>query len=319
MIRHRAIPASAEIYVLAEGPIWDDVRQRLLWVDINGHRVLAGELRPGPEAKQVVETQRLTFEGTVGAVVCSEAGDLLLAGPRNLLVVRAGSPVAPDGSVATEAGPALIPDGKNSRLNDGGCDPRGRFLVGSLPLDDRQNDEQLLRIEPSGQVRLIDDHLGLSNGLAWSPDGTRFYSIDTVAGLIWQRDYDADTDEFGPRTVLRHIDDGSPDGMCVDAQGNLWVAIWGAGEVRCFSPTGEQLAVVTVAAPNTSCVAFVGPGLDTLLITTASEQLSSEQAELYPDSGRLFTATVGAVGVPVPYWSGPTPTLLENSGAPSCT
>jgi sugar lactone lactonase YvrE len=92
--------------------------------------------------------------------------------------------------------------------------------------------------------------------------------------------------------------------MCVDAEGNLWVAIWGAGQVRCFSPDGEPLATVEVAAPNTSSVALVGPNLDTLLITTASEQLSADQLAQYPDSGKLFTAEVGARGLPVPYWSG---------------
>jgi sugar lactone lactonase YvrE len=92
--------------------------------------------------------------------------------------------------------------------------------------------------------------------------------------------------------------------MCVDVEGNLWVAIWGAGEVRCFAPTGELLATVEVAAPNTSSVAFVGPNLDTLLITTASEQLSAAQHDQFPDSGRLFTAAVGKIGCPTSYWSG---------------
>ena len=86
--------------------------------------------------------------------------------------------------------------------------------------------------------------------------------------------------------------DGSPDGMCADEQGNLWIAIWGAGQVRCYSPAGEQRAVVDVPAPNTTSVAFVGPTLETLLITTASEQLSATQLARYPNSGRLFIAHV---------------------------
>jgi sugar lactone lactonase YvrE len=92
--------------------------------------------------------------------------------------------------------------------------------------------------------------------------------------------------------------------MCADAHGNLWVAIWGAGQVRCYSPAGEQRAVVDVPAPNTTSVAFVGQSLDTLLITTASEQLSGTQLDRYPDSGRLFTARVEVSGVPVPPWTG---------------
>jgi len=307
MIRHSANPASDESYVLAEGPVWDGARNRVLWVDINGHHVLTGELLTDElQGDRIVETERLSFPGTVGAVVCSAAGELLFAGPRQLLTV------GPDGSVATAPGPDLIPPDKNSRLNDGGCDPSGRFLVGSLNLDDRPDpdntdapdDEQLLRIDPSGRVTVIDDDLGLSNGLAWSPDGSWFYSIDTKPGLIWIRSYDSDSGRYGERRVFLKISNGSPDGMCLDAEGNLWVAIWGAGEVRCFSPTGEPLAIVEVAAPHTTSVAFVGPNLDTLLITTATEQLSTAQLDQYPDSGKLFTASVGKTGLPVPYWSG---------------
>jgi sugar lactone lactonase YvrE len=299
MIKHLATPASSHTYVLAEGPVWDAARQRVLWVDINAGLVLVGDL----QGTEVIERQRLSFPGTVGAVVCSAAGELLVAGSQELFSI------APDvgpagGPVATVPGPTLIPPGKNSRLNDGGCDPAGRFVVGSLALDDRQDDEQLLRVEDSGQITVIDDHLALSNGLAWSPDGTWFYSVDTTPGLIWIRSYDSTSGHYGERRVFLKITDGHPDGMCVDAEGNLWVAVWGAGAVRCFSPTAELLATVEVPAPNTSSVAFVGPDLDTLLITTASEQLSQDQLDQYPDSGKLFTAAVGATGLPVPYWSG---------------
>lgn len=300
MITYQATPATAERYVLAEGPVWDGVRRRVLWVDINGQLVLTGELQQTDELQQhqIVETQRLAFPGTVGAVVCSASGELLAAGPRGLFTAAA------DDTAWTPRGPALIEPGTNSRLNDGACDPAGRFLVGSLALDDRQNEEQLFRIETAGQSTVIDDRLGLSNGLAWSPDGAWFYSIDTAPGLIWVRSYDGDSGRYGERQVLLTITDGHPDGMCTDTEGNLWVAVWGAGQVRCYSPSGETLAVVEVAAPNTSCVAFVGPDLDTLLITTASEQLSGAQMAQYPDSGKLFTASVGVTGFPVPYWNG---------------
>jgi sugar lactone lactonase YvrE len=288
---YRASLAAPEVYGLSEGPVWDAERERVLWVDINVGNVHIGTFADG----RMVPTERLSFPGTVGAVVCSADGTLLVAGARHLHTIRA------DGS--REDGVQVIPDDKASRLNDGGCDPVGRFLVGSLCLDDREQDEQLLRIEGS-QVTVIDDDLSLSNGLAWSPDGTRFYSIDTIPGVVWVRDYDCDTGHWGERRVLLKISDGSPDGMCLDRDGNLWIAIWGAGEVRCFTPSGEQLATIEVPAPNTSCVAFVGPELDTLLITTASEQLTPEQLQQYPDSGKLFTAKVGTTGLPVPTWSG---------------
>jgi sugar lactone lactonase YvrE len=287
-----ASPASPEIYGLAEGPFWDCKRQRVMWVDINAGHVHFGELIEG----QIAPRGRLAFDETVGAVVCSSDGAILVAGANGLRTI------APDGT--TTIAEPLIERGKRSRLNDGGCDPAGRFLVGSLALDGRENGEFLWRISESGAVTVIDNDLTLSNGLGWSPDGRVLYSVDTVPGIVWQRNYDSVTGAIGTRSRLLHISDGSPDGLCLDTDGNLWIAIWGQGEVRCYSPTGSQLATILVAAPNVSSVAFIGPDLDILLITTASEELSNSQLAEYPDSGRLFTCRPGSTGLPVPSWSG---------------
>jgi sugar lactone lactonase YvrE len=277
----RAEVASDESYGLGEGPLWDAVRERVLWVDINAGHVHSGFLRDG----RVVPAEPLSFPGTVGAVVCAEDGELLVAGQRELWRVT------PDGAKTPDV--KLIPDEKASRLNDGACDPAGRFLVGSMALDDRVGEEILIRIEDSA---VIDDDLTLSNGLAWTPDGDQMYSIDTEPGMIWIRDYDPATGFCGAREEFLRVMEGSPDGCCVDADGNLWLAVWSAGEVRCFSPSGDLLAIVEVAAPNTTSVAFAGPRLDTLLITTA-------RSDGFPDSGKLFSCDVGVTGLPVPAWS----------------
>jgi sugar lactone lactonase YvrE len=145
----------------------------------------------------------------------------------------------------------------------------------------------------------VDDDLTLSNGLGWSPDGGTFYSIDSLRGAVFARSYPS-----GERTVLLQFPDEVPDGMCVDTDGNLWIAIWGAGEVRSFTPTGELRGVVTVPAPHTTCPAFAGPGLDVLVITTATAELTPEQLSAYPLSGHLFTARVGATGLPATPWAG---------------
>jgi sugar lactone lactonase YvrE len=286
------MPASAERYGLGEGPVWDGDRNRVLWVDINAGAVHSGIL---VEA-QVTHDTVFRLAETVGAVVASREGELLVAGARRLYSVSIQGVVS--------AGPQIVADTVASRLNDGACDPDGRFLVGTLALDDRVSEEQLVRINANGGVEVIDDDLGLSNGLAFTADGRRLYSIDTTSAIVWSRDYDPETGAIGARHQLLHFDDGHPDGMCLDEQGNLWIAMWGAGEVRCYSPDGSQRAVVDVAAPNTTSVAFVGPALDTLLITTASEQLSDTQRADAPDSGRLFTARVGTRGLGVPMWAG---------------
>jgi sugar lactone lactonase YvrE len=281
----RAQGACAESYGLGEGPLWDATRQRVLWVDINAGHVHLGDWAVG----KVVPRERLDFPGTVGAVVRSAAGELLVAGRRELWTV------AVDGTRAT--GARLISAGTASRLNDGGCDPAGRFLVGGMALDDRTGQEALVRVDGREAVTVLDDDLTLSNGLAWSPDGRRMYSVDTASGVVWARHYDPTTGAVGAREEFLRV--GSPDGLCVDAEGHLWIAVWGAGQVRRYSPAGELGAVVEVPAPHTTSVAFVGPNLDTLLITTARHgQFES------PDAGRLFSCDVGVTGHPVAAWAG---------------
>jgi sugar lactone lactonase YvrE len=290
--RFRAVPASEQRYGLAEGPVWDAPRNRVLWVDINAGTVQAGAL----DGQRLTEETLLRMSESVGAVLCSAAGEMLVAGARRLYSVGV------DGTVRD--GPRIIADAIASRLNDAGTDPAGRCLVGSLALDGREHQEVLVRVDADGSVTVLDDDLGLSNGLAFTPTGTELYSIDTTPGIVWVRDYDAADGAVGPRRELLHVTDGSPDGMCLDSLGNLWIAIFGGGEVRCYSPAGEQLATVDVSAPNTTSVAFVGPELDTLLITTASEQLTTAQLDTYPDSGRLFTANVEVSGLRVTPWAG---------------
>jgi sugar lactone lactonase YvrE len=268
---------------LAEGPLWDGARERLLWVDINAGEVHAGSLRDGLIADAA---PLVGFDETVGAVVCAQGGQLLVAGARSVF-----TPGDPSGATS------LFDAGKNSRLNDGACDPAGRFLVGSMALDDREGEECLYRIELDGSVTIVDEDLTLSNGLAWSPEGTVLYSVDTTPGIVYARAYDAESGACGERTVALRIKDGSPDGMCIDADGNLWIAIWGAGQVRCYTPGGELVATVEVPAPHVTSVAFIGPQLDTLFITSAHEDESQ-------NAGHLFTARVGARGTPTTPWAG---------------
>jgi sugar lactone lactonase YvrE len=288
-----ATVASERAYELAEGPVWDEERARVLWVDINPGQVHIGSLH-----EDVVEdTVVLRFDQMVGAAVCSADGRLLVAGQRDLYLVE---PEARRRHLC-----ALVPAEKNSRLNDGACDPAGRFLVGSMALDARQGEECLYRLGSDGTPATLDSDLTLSNGLAWSPDGSVLYTVDTTPGIVWSRPYDVTTGATGARSQILHFGKASPDGMCVDTDGNLWVAVWGAGEVRCFTPAGERVATVTVPAPLTTSVAFVGQARDTLLITTARDQLSSAQVDAFPLSGHHFIAHVNATGVPTTPWAGP--------------
>ncbi|GAA3946357.1 SMP-30/gluconolactonase/LRE family protein [Actinoplanes auranticolor] len=280
--------ASAQSFLLGEGPVWDAPRDRLLWVDIDAGSVHEGRF----DGDQVIVTGTDKRDRTVGAVVCSAAGELLVAGAETLL---------------TTPPTRVVAAGSGHRLNDGACDPAGAFLVGTLALGDTEGEETLVRLERDGSLTVLDDDLNLSNGLCWSPDGSLLYSIDSVPGIVWVRSYDAATGATGPRREWLRITDGLPDGLCADADGHLWIAIWGAGEVRRYTPDARPAGVVTVPAPHTTSVAFVGAGLDRLLITTATAHLSAEQLAAYPLSGRLFLADVGITGLPVTPWAGPNP------------
>ncbi|MBG6106438.1 SMP-30/gluconolactonase/LRE family protein [Frigoribacterium sp. CG_9.8] len=285
-----AVRASSERHVLAEGPVWVADSSQLIWIDVEEGTVFLGRIR----GAQIEQTQRFDFDGRVGAAVPGTDGSLLVAAQDRLVVIAA------DGSRID--GPLIVADGVDSRSNDGAVDPAGRFLVGTLALDGREGQESLYRWERDGSLTTIDSDLTLSNGLVWSPDGTLMYSTDTVPGIIWVRDYDAVSGVCGARRQFVHIEHGYPDGICVDARGHLWVAIWGAGEVRSFDPYGVAGNTVTVPVPHVSSVAFVGDDLDWLLITTASRDLSPVELADYPGAGFLFLANVGVTGTPTTLW-----------------
>jgi sugar lactone lactonase YvrE len=267
--RWRAVSASDDEFRLAEGPVWDGPRERLIWVEIEAGAVHTGRLAGG----RVERTGSQVIDRTVGAVAVTRTGGLLVAGTETLLEVAADGRVTP--------GPRILPAGCGRRLNDGKCDPSGDFIVGSMQLDEQPGTaEVLVRVGPDRQVKVLDTELGLANGMAWTPD---FYSIDTAPGTVYVRhDYES------PREVFLR-DDWNPDGMCADRDGNLWIAVYGSGEVRRFSPGGELTGVVEVEDAEVTCPQFAGPELRTLVITTRRH---------------LFTADVGATGVPSSEWAG---------------
>lgn len=288
--------ATDESFSLGEGPVWDAARGRLLWVDILEGTILEGVLQE-VSGDQVVEvTARHHFEEMVAAVAVGPEGTLLVAAQERLVVQQ------PDGT--RQDGPRVLAAGTGRRLNDGSTDPAGRFLVGTMSLEDPSDSETLVRLEPDGTLTELDGDLALSNGLAWSADGHRMYSVDTMRGTVFVRDYDPSTGTSGERREHLRVEGGAPDGVAMDAEEHLWVALFGAGEVRRYAPDGAVVERVVVPAPNTSSVAFAGPDLRTLVITTATSELSQEQLERFPDSGRLFTARIAVPGLVVPPWAG---------------
>jgi sugar lactone lactonase YvrE len=293
---YEARVASGPRHVLAEGPVWNPASGTLIWVDIVRGTVFEGSVGPSSAGGAAIEVLReWQFEGMVGVAVPGPDGALLVAGQDHLVVVAA------DGR--RRDGPIIVRDPATSRTNDGACDPAGRLLLGTIRFDEVAGYDVLVRVDDDGSVRTLDSDLGISNGLAWSPDGRTLYSTDTSAKTIWARDYDPASGAIGERRPQLRLDE-HPDGICVDARGYIWAALWGTGEARAFTPDGEVVDVITVPAPHVSSLAFVGPELDRLVITTASRDLDAAGLASYPDAGRLFLADVAVTGVPTFPWSG---------------
>lgn len=290
-----ATPAGTDSYILSEGPVWDAETGRVTWVDIEAGAVLSAPLVEVDGEPRIGAVSRVDVGEQVGCAIPLDGGRTLVALTRRLAIVEV------DGSLTL--GSEILPEG--TRFNDGTIDPQGRLVVGSLSLGESSNTHVLLRLEHDGSVTTIDDDLGLSNGLGWSPDGTVFYSIDTEAGRIHRRSYGVGSgaDSLGPREVFLDFTDApddakNADGMTVDADGDLWVAFWGGFGVKVFDASGGEIVGkgIRIAAPHSSSVAFVGEDLSLAVVTSASRDLDAAERERWPNAGGLFLARTAARG-----------------------
>lgn len=288
-----AVPATDAPYELAEGVLWDDRAGLVRWVDISKGRVLAGELRDD----RLLVVDDVCVGQTVGAVALAEDGGLLVAAARGLATISASGVVS--------IGPDLLGDRSGVRFNDGSADPFGAFVVGTMSLGDPTGDEMLVRVQPDGTVETLRDGIRLSNGVAFSPDGATIYHVDTLTGTVSRHSYDSGAFDRGePWVVVLDDFPHLPDGLTVDKDGALWVALWGGSSVQRHAPGGELLDIVTVDAVQVTCPGFVGPNLSTLAITSA--QLG--QATGRDHAGAVFLAAVGVSGLPEHRWAGSTTT-----------
>ncbi len=274
---------------LGEGPVWDAPNGRVLWVDIDRGHLWTAAFEGGVAGAPV---RAVEVAGTLGAAAPAADGGLLLARAKHL------EHRTSDGAVrgAVEVIPARTP----SRLNDGCCDPAGRFVVGSLALDGEPGQECFWRLEPDGSLTVLDDDVSLANGIAWSPDGGTMYTVDTFRNCVYARDYDAATGRTGARHVVVSTPDELPDGLAVDVEGHLWVAFWGAGELRRFDPTGRQVDTLRTGAPLTTSCAFAGDAMQTLVVTTAGKRVSGHEHSEH--AGAVLSAAVDVPGVSVAQW-----------------
>lgn len=271
---------------LGEAPVWVDREKRLYWVDI---------LHPAVHRFDPVTGKNETCNAAklVSAVLPDEDGRLIVAsqdGVERFDFER--------GLFTPFAEPE--PGVPENRLNDAKVDPDGRLWVGSMRLDVSRPTGSLYRLTKAGQVVRAESGFTVANGLAWSPDGSTFYFVDTVPGIIYAYDFDAREGSIANRRVFVTVPEteGRPDGLAVDADGGIWCAIWDGWRVNRYRPDGRLDRTVELPVPRPTSVAFGGDDLATLFITSARTRLPASTLTEAPLSGGIFACNPGERGLP---------------------
>jgi sugar lactone lactonase YvrE len=282
-----AVEACAE---LGEGPRWDAASSTLLWVDIPGHRVHRYDPATGGDSAELVP------------------GLVSLALPRR----RGGAVIGlPDGVhlLDGESSPLLVPiesERTGTRTNDGACDDAGRLWVGTMALDERSPAGALYRVGPDLSVTTVLTGTVISNGLGWSPSGRDFYFIDSPTRRIDVFDCDPGSGALEDRRPLAavEVEGAVPDGLAVDAEGGVWVALHGGWGLRRYTPDGELAAVVDLPVACVTSCCFGGDDLCDLYVTTRREGLTASELAAQPLAGALLRLDVGVAGLPTHAFAG---------------
>jgi sugar lactone lactonase YvrE len=277
---------------LGEGPLWDDRTQRLLFVDImRGH---IHEFDPATGRDRIVNVGR-----PVGCIALTEKGDWIAAAsdgfyrvdPRNGGVLR---------MVSIEA------ELRDNRMNDGYVDARGRFWAGTMGMGGAKDKGTLYRLDPDGRVRRMLGPVSISNGLDWSPDNRTFYYTDLATSRVDQFDFDLPTGAIKNRRPFVDFptEIGYPDGLIVDADGFVWVALWEGGSLHRYAPDGRLDLIIPVPASQTTKCAFGGKDLQDLYVTSAWVGLDAAARAEQPHAGSLFRVRPGVRGKKINRYAG---------------
>lgn len=278
---------------LGEGPVWDDRRHVLYWLDITNRIVHIFD--PSTQVNR-----RISINQPAGCLAPTAGGDLLLGmekgfGILNLESKAVRSLIDPEGHLPS------------NRFNDGKCDRQGRFWAGTMSMEKTEGAGSLYCLFPDMTFRTMISGVTTSNGMAWTGDQTTYYYIDTPTLKVEAFDYNPETADISRRRTAVNIPSGQgkPDGMTIDEEDMLWIAHYGGGRVTRWEPaTGKLIATLELPAPNVTSCTFGGLHLDELYITTARQGLTEEELAKHPKSGSLFRAEVGVKGTPAPIFVG---------------
>ena len=265
---------------LGEGPAWDAKTQTLYWLDILEKRIYAG-------TRILAE-----LDDFVGCLAPRRNG--------NLLVGKRFSFADLEPATAQVTVLASVSEPSENRFNDGKCDPAGRFLAGSMDMNEKDASGALYSFDGKGVTQLLEG-IRISNGLAWSVDHKTFYYIDTPTREVKAFDYDVEHGQIANPRVAFNIPEslGWPDGMTSDTEGNLWIAMWGGAQVTKWNPnSGKLLEQIPMPALQTSSCVFGGRDMNELYVTSARVGMSETDLKKYPLSGGLFKVSTNVVGMP---------------------
>lgn len=270
---------------LGEGPLWLPHTNELIWVDINKGEVHCFSLEQNQD--------EIVYHGAkTSCVVPVSKNEFLIADTNKLIKYN---------KETNTHNIYLEIDFKdfNIRFNDGKIDPNGNLWIGTMHTDASPYKGSLYRIGSNKKVTEVLQNITISNGLAWALDGKTMYYIDTYDYVVYAFDFNEKSEISNQRVAFEIAKElGAPDGMTIDTQGNLWIAMWGGFSVVCWNPkSGKILDRIDVPAPNvTSCI-FGGDDMNKLFITTAREGLSVNKIETFPLSGNLFNIKMKTRGI----------------------
>lgn len=253
---------------LLEGPLWDEENHLLYFISIEDNMIYSLN-------EETTEIQSYPTNSPVGAAVVNKNGKIISAEMDGIYSI----------DLKTKERTFLIQPNEDERLryNDGKIDPRGRFLVGTMGYEEIIDGAASLFVVEDGDYKELLTDLSLSNGMGWSEDGQTFFHIDTPTNKVKKYDYDLENASLSNgRTIVEMTGDGSPDGMCVDLDGNIWVAEYGGKRIRKWdSETGEQLIEIPMPVSNITSCCIGGPDKNYLYITTAKEDSEALSGGLF--------------------------------------
>ncbi len=281
------------VAIVGEGASWDEDNDLLYWIDIDGKKVHI--YNPATKKDREIDVGQY-----IGAIVPRKSGGAVVALHNGFYFLDLESE-----KLTFICDPEN--DKPNNRFNDGKCDVRGRFLAGTMPLDEKDPTGSLYCLEVDHSVRKLISDVTISNGIAWSPDNKIMYYIDTRTKRVDAFDYDVESGNISKRRTVVKIPEnaGGPDGMTSDSEGMIWVAHWGGWQVSRWDPyTGKQIDAIHVPVERVSSCVFGGVNLDELYITTARRGLSKDELKKQPDAGGLFRIKVGIKGMPTYKYAG---------------